>query len=656
MRAKMPFHLHHLVLVPAALTFCADASPVSSGASPMLGEAGFPSPGGGLVRVDLSPDWIAACPDGTTYRLVQESGAEIPFAVRTSDDTSQPRTFDLKWTPSDAGIGWRYEIEAPRRPVTLRALRIRDLPEGVVAHLHLVTPGGATDSLVWRLSGTGAGVHLDVDLPPALAVGPWTATLDVVDGSPLFRRSPLIDFSALLADPAAVDPVDLVVATGAPVPDEDDASRLAIGLPRPGLPLRGLHLDVADETFSRSVTVAGVEPGGAETTFQTSSVERLKRGGVTFGSTDLVLASDAPADVVLRLYDGLSEPLVIRGATVRLRGVSLLVPDAPAGRVRVFGCGKGGRTYDIQRLSGDLAAEPFARAALSPPGRNPEWSLENVLGDLALPGPELAGRSFGAERDVLAAEQAPLGGLEGTHLVRVPLDPEILSATRDDVGDLRVLDARGRQLPYLLGPSGALRTLDGVTENREERGTQSVVHVSLGRGGMPVQSVLIRSPRGDFSREVSLRAASGHGLTWWQQTWTGASEGSSRLVVPLRRKMPERFSVVIENGDNPPLPLDSVEVTWKRWDLWTVIPAEGGVRVRYGSEDLTAPSYDIARLREYVLAQPAEAATLGQERTLDRAAGPTHKTLVAGAIALLAVTMLVLVTRVVRARDSGSSV
>ena len=54
--------------------------------------------GGSAVRVDLSAEWLARCPDPTTYMVVSADGVELPYAVRTSDDV-QISPMDLRWAP-----------------------------------------------------------------------------------------------------------------------------------------------------------------------------------------------------------------------------------------------------------------------------------------------------------------------------------------------------------------------------------------------------------------------------------------------------------------------------------------------------------------------------------------------------------------------------
>ena len=64
------------------------------------------------------------------------------------------------------------------------------------------------------------------------------------------------------------------------------------------------------------------------------------------------------------------------------------------------------------------------------------------------PPPDLR-RLFPLERDV----QAPSGGL-----VRLALPPDVLAATRPDLSDLRVFDAGGQEIPYLID-TGAPRLM-----------------------------------------------------------------------------------------------------------------------------------------------------------------------------------------------------
>src|SRR5690606_4333829 len=97
----------------------------------------------------------------------------------------------------------------------------------------------------------------------------------------------------------------------------------------------------------------------------------------------------------------------------------------------------------------------------------------------------------------------------------------------------------------------------------------------------------------------------------------------------------DRLVVTIENGDDPPLPVEAVELRWPAWELVARLPDEP-VALWYGDPRRAAPSYDLALLDGSLRHRAAAPAALGEaEATRAAPLGAIDRALVAGGVGVL---------------------
>jgi hypothetical protein len=226
----------------------------------------------------------------------------------------------------------------------------------------------------------------------------------------------------------------------------------------------------------------------------------------------------------------------------------------------------------------------------------------------------------------------------------------VLAATRTGIPDLRFVDAQGRQLPYLLRQDPLGQSKRELQRHREEQGAKSVITVPLDPAGLPALRLVLHSERTNFQRQVQVfDGPIDSGILLARSAWDGAEEGPSRLVVDLSSQLGAQLTIVVDNGDNPPLPLDGIELITRGASAWLALPASGGVMAAYGHATLAAPRYDLQLLREQVLTQPVQQASLGTPSILEPPpAEPPKKGLLLAAVAVLTALLLALIVRLVK--------
>ena len=121
-------------------------------------------------------------------------------------------------------------------------------------------------------------------------------------------------------------------------------------------------------------------------------------------------------------------------------------------------------------------------------------------------------------------------------ILGVPLDSDIYAATRDGYPDLRVVDDRGAQVPYVLEPAGERRTIQvrepctsRVLSLHVDEGKALEIVVALDEKAPSASGATIRTPLVDYERRVRVYG-SRDGKDW-------ALLASDRLIYDYTRFM-----------------------------------------------------------------------------------------------------------------------
>jgi hypothetical protein len=197
-------------------------------------------------------------------------------------------------------------------------------------------------------------------------------------------------------------------------------------------------------------------------------------------------------------------------------------------------------------------------------------------------------------------------------VARLRLGPAVLATARADLADLRVIDASSRQWPYVLRPEVdreefALR----VDLQRGERGRSRYL-LALPVSPIAVDAVTLRIDRAFFDRAYR--------LTGERATDTAADPSRTTLLASGRltraagapdtidlafpRTRVTSLALLVEDGDEAPLPIAAAHASAPLAELRLVAPA-GNYTLLAGDPDAEAPRYEIANLRDRVLAARA---------------------------------------------------
>jgi hypothetical protein len=413
---------------------------------------------------------------------------------------------------------------------------------------------------------------------------------------------------------------------------EPGTSRFRLRLEAPALPVVALRLTVeADHLLRRArVTEARLSGGGAvPVRLGEATLKRAVRDTMSAEELRVPLEPPTTSQLELEVDDGDNPPLELSGVEAELAELPWIYLEVEEPRSIVARWGDAhlpAPRYDLEsaRLRAEESAPPAARwgMAVAPA---PAVAVE-APALLPETGPPIDTAAF---RYVRELPDGPAG------LVAVPLDAAVLAHSsgrfRADFADLRIVDAAGRQLPYLLErrPEPLVVALPAPVAAAEAAprfgaGT-SVYRLKLPYAELPPSRLVLRTRARVFDRHVDVlverpdRRHPRKGPATQSVASAGWRHAEPEMEAPaLCLNLPTLATpevlLAVREGDNAPLPLERPELLLPSFQVRFFRPEAGAHRILYGQERLPAPQYDLALLARTVLASPALETALAAEQ------------------------------------------
>jgi hypothetical protein len=274
-------------------------------------------------------------------------------------------------------------------------------------------------------------------------------------------------------------------------------------------------------------------------------------------------------------------------------------------------------------------------------------------GDAGRAGAPLDPEEFRYAREVLQREPG---------LVALTLDAAVLA--HSSLSDLRIADAQGRQVPYLRERSPDPLIVDlpapeRVEEEEDPRGT-SRYRLRMPYDTLPLSRLVVDTPADVFERTVHLEGRrSPRGDPEWRApsvVWRDPDPGTP--APPLELEVPARpgetVDLLVDEGDNAPLPLGRMRLHLDTWTLRFFHPGGSGVRLLYGRDDLGEPRYDLSLIAARLDPTQAREVVLAPEPAAQEGKDPARvpRGLFWGALVAAVAVLLLVLARLVREGDT----
>ncbi len=591
--------------------------------------------GPGPQRLDVDLVLLGATRNGLAdLRIRDAAGREVPYVLVPPDPRAAvwvpARMLPLPATKTTSGL--ELDLGAP---LATSRLRLEGLRPPFLKRFRLE---GSGDRQRWTELVKAGSLF---DLP-----GDGLRLLEVEFPEGDYRYLRIVWDDASSAPAPAPRAAFLLKSRSAPVlpqadlpflrrPSEPGVSRFTLRLPGPRIPLRALVLTVAgDGPLLREAQVTEPRLSASSLAPRNLGAARLRRaqGGAAY---DLRIPVETPegSEIDLRVQDGDNPGLDLAGVRAELEPQPWIYFEAKDGGALTATCGDprlGAPRYDLEARRDQLSRAGTARASWGPETAAPPPPAGMLDGGA---GASLDAAGFRFRRPVPAG---PPG------LCALALDAHVL-ATSPRLQDLRLLDAGGRQIPYLLESRDEPLSLPVPWPRGDTKDRVTTYRIGLPQPGLPASRLVLETGARVFRRRVRVLDGESRAVLAVAD-WSHADPGAraQALVIPLPQAG-RGLAVEVEEGDNQPLAMESARLLLPSWRLRFFRP-EGPVLLCYG-RDLEAPDYDLALLAGRLRDTPARELELAADTGSAAATEGRMKAVFWGALIVVVAGLLYLLAR-----------
>jgi hypothetical protein len=431
---------------------------------------------------------------------------------------------------------------------------------------------------------------------------------------------------------AAPSKIDVAFERGA---SEPGRTRYRIRLQAVRMPIVALELEVGGGHVFRQAAVTESRFAGTEAApvqLGTATLSRVVRDGVHASNLRITTAPPSESELQLLIEDAGNPPLDVKRISAELAELPVIFfehQDRPL-IARYGNPTLEAPSYDLEAMRASIDVTKVNEATWGEPRALVETGAPAAPASAPEPGSVLETGGFAHVREISGA---PAG------LVTLQLDASALANSRGPAGrfaDVRVLNGSNRQIPYLLERRGepleVPLSIGRVGSKAAELETapgqhRSVYRVSLLHEGLPPATLVLDSPGRVFQRNVQIGFERPpdrrHRDTWFDvrstTVWRHADQETPALPLSIRLDGagPRDVLVVIDEGDNAPLPISGARLLLPSYRLRFYHPRDASLRLAYGRDDLEAPEYDLALLAQQVMGAAAREASAVPEAATD---------------------------------------
>jgi len=251
----------------------------------------------------------------------------------------------------------------------------------------------------------------------------------------------------------------------------------------------------------------------------------------------------------------------------------------------------------------------------------------------------------------------------------LPMDEAVLAHSR--MTDLRIAAENGNQIPYLMERldeplSMELPPLEKTSipassarGDSSRTATQSAYRLRLPYHDLPEAQLVFTTSSRVFQRDLSITIEKNpyddrqepwtHSIA--RATWghTDPEVGTPPLSLRIPSLKTTELLVVVEEGDNQPLPITSVRLLLPSYQMRFFRGSDAGLSLYYGLYELSPPQYDLAILAPRLTGAAAEEVSMGPEKTITAQEGKSvSQTLFWGILIAAVLVLSALIIRLVK--------
>jgi uncharacterized protein DUF3999 len=619
-------------------------------------------------------------------RLFGAAGQEVPYLLIAppshAPEWRSGQLLPIAATKTESGFEADFGTAGPAAR-TLDRVRITGLPAPFLKRFRLE---GSGDRSRWTLlvaEGTLFDLpedslrRLDVDFP----AGDFRYLRLTWDDKSSARAPVPRQVEARLVQPVDAGPPVQVPVRFERRPSEPGKSRFRLHLPAARLPVVALILEVPGGPGGPLLRPTIVTEGRltASAAGGSSDITPVRLGGATLRRAvyDGLSASDLRIplaalpdgrDLEMTVDDGSNPPLEVAGVIAELAPLPWIYFEASstAPLTARFGDHEASPPrYDLEALRDQAARAHTATARWGETQDLEPQEKAAVASPLPALGAPVDPTGFRYRRKIPA-------GAPGLNALL--LDAAVLSRS-PGLADLRIADSQGRQVPYLLErldePMSLALPALARQAKKGDPPSLSRYSIELPYPSLPAARLVLATTARVFEREIRLvEVSEGASVrerrrgeepvepTVAQAVWRHADPETpaSQLILELPSSPATRFDLLVEEGDNAPLPLGPPRLLLPANRLRFFNSGAHPLTLLYGQPGLQPPRYDLSLLAPRLLGDAAHEITLGPEprQSPEPDPGATEKKIFWGALVGAVLVLLFLLGRLLRGRPEGA--
>lgn len=616
------------------------------------------------------PGWIATGGLGD-LRLFDESGLEVQYLLIWPSppfDSWRPgRVFGIAATKTTSGFEADFGA-----PTLLDRVRVEGLPAPFLKRALIEASG---DRIRWTM------LHQQTTLFDLPAEGLRQTELAVPRGTYHYLRLTWDDTnSAVMPLPQNVSGRVIAREEAAPyeltatlpvtrIASEPGQSRYTIELPAPRLPIVSIEPQVDAPYVFRDAVITESRLSDsflAPVIIGRRTLRRVVREGVVASEMAIPTSSLTEPEVDLAITDADNPPLTITTAVARFAELPWISFQNDGGPVvaRWGNSTLQAPRYDLEAIRSSVVVADLADAA---------WGEVRALTPAAPTAPPVPMPNVGAAIEIARFHYSRAIPPGGAGLIAVPLDAAAIAHSvgpRTNFADVRVVDDRERQVPYVIEKRAEPLEIELQIEPRDApaavreptaRAGRSFYKVRLPYENLGASSLVLTTNASVFTRQVRVElerpADQQHRDSWLLQAamnrWIHAdpAKPAPPLTLSMNNLHGTDLVVIVDEGDNSPLPLTSARLLLPSYRVRLFRDAGASLRLMYGHAELGPPSYDLALLSRSVLGVPAREVVAGEEQPVAVAGTITllkSPRLFWGVLVAAVAVMLVLLVKLIR--------
>jgi hypothetical protein len=447
---------------------------------------------------------------------------------------------------------------------------------------------------------------------------------------------------------------------------EPGVSRYRLRLPGGRLPITSIKLSVAGGNVLREARITESRLAGDEMVpniLGTATLRREVRGDLSAAEMSVAIEAPQEAQLDLVVEDANNPPLDITGITATyafLPWIYFESADAKPLTARYGQPNLKEPRYDLEaaRLSAAKAHTIEAKWEKELPLKVEAESPAHE--DVPVIGAAIDLSSFKYARSISPGKPG---------LSALPLDAAVLAHSR--ISDLRIAGADEKQVPYLIEKADEPLSLDlpalkaieapgsGPFRKQNTKDTRSYYRMLLPYQDLPAARLILTTSARIFQREIFIvieRSPQNDRQEAWSESiatslWrhTDPETAAPALTVNIPSLKTAEAMVVVEEGDNSPLPITSLKLLLPAHRLRFFRSNASDLKLYYGRNDLDAPRYDLAILAPRLVGATAEEVQMSPESDAAQVqTRPLPQKLFWGILIAAVLILLVLIGRLVR--------